>query len=148
MVRRLSPWHENLSKRQVKQPKIYIRDSGLLHQLGGIATWQSLQVHPRLGASWEGFALEELIKSQSLRNEDLYFWAVHEQAELDLLSTADGKMIGYEFKFSDKPQLTKSMLAAYELLQLDALYVVYPGAVRFALSPGIEAVPLSHLNEI
>jgi predicted AAA+ superfamily ATPase len=142
MVRRLTAWHANVSKRQVKLPKVFIRDSGILHQLSGIGSWQTLQTHPRLGASWEGYALEEVVRKKQLRNEELYFWAVHEQAELDLLSTADGKMVGYEFKYTDKPQLTKSMLTAYSLLKLNALYVVYPGNVSFKLSPGIEAIPL------
>lgn len=148
MVRRLPAWHLNISKRQVKLPKIYIRDSGVFHQLMGIQSWETLQTHPKLGASWEGFALEEVVKHLQLRNEDLYFWAVHQQAELDLLSTAHGKMIGYEFKFTDKPSVTKSMSTALSLLKLDSLYVIYPGHVRWTMSPGIEAVPLRQIGEI
>ncbi len=95
MVRRLAPWHANVSKRQVKAPKVYLRDSGMLHQLSGISSFDMLQMHPRLGALWEGFALEEVIRKKQLAAEELYFWGVHEQAELDLLSTAGGQMIGY-----------------------------------------------------
>lgn len=148
MVRRLSAWHTNISKRQVKLPKVYIRDSGILHQLMGIQSWETLQTHPKLGASWEGFALEEVVKRLKMRSEDLYFWAVHQQAELDLLSVADGKMIGYEFKFTDKPMMTKSLSAAYSLLGLEKLYVIYPGNVRFVMAPGLEALPLSQIAEL
>ncbi len=142
MVRRLAPWHANVSKRQVKAPKVYLRDSGMLHQLAGISSFDMLQMHPRLGASWEGFALEEVIRKKQFADEDLYFWGVHEQAELDLLSTAGGQMIGYEFKFTDQPKMTKSLRTAFDLLKLDKLNVVYPGEVPFSLAPGIEAVPL------
>ncbi len=145
MVRRLAPWHANIAKRQVKAPKVYLRDSGLLHQLWGIKNAEQLQTYPRLGASWEGYALEEVVRGQGYSSEDVYFWAVHEQAELDLLATVDGALLGFEFKYTDQPKLTKSMSAAVDLLNLKRLVVVYPGNLRFPLSERVEAVPLSEL---
>lgn len=142
MVRRLQPWHANISKRQVKAPKVYFRDSGLLHHLWGIPSLRDLQTNPKLGASWEGFAMEELLRSLSLRPEEVFFWAVHQQAELDLLTFQNSRPIGYEIKYTENPKLTKSMLAAKELLELEKLFVVYPGSVSFPLADGIEAVPL------
>lgn len=142
MVRRLQPWHANISKRQVKAPKVYFRDSGLLHHLWGISSLGELQTNPKLGASWEGFAMEELLRSLSLRPEEVFFWAVHQQAELDLLTFQNGHAIGYEIKYTENPKLTKSMLAAKEILSLQKLYVVYPGTISFPLAEGIEAIPL------
>ncbi len=142
MVRRLQPWYANISKRQVKAPKIYFRDSGLLHHLMGISSFEQLQTNPKLGSSWEGFALEELLRRLSLRPEEVFFWAVHQQAELDLLTFQNGQAIGYEIKFTESPKLTKSMLAAKEILSLHKLYVVYPGAISFPLADGIETLPL------
>lgn len=142
MVRRLQPWHANINKRQVKAPKVYFRDAGLLHHLWGITSMQELQTHPKLGASWEGFAMEEIMRRQSLRSEDVFFWGVHQQAELDLLVFEKGEPIGYEFKFSDHPKLSKSMIAAKELLGLKKLNIIYPGRVRFFLAEDIEVIPL------
>jgi predicted AAA+ superfamily ATPase len=142
MVRRLQPWHAKISKRQVKAPKVYFRDSGLLHHLLGISSLGELQTNPRLGASWEGFAMEELLRSLSLRPEEVFFWAVHQQTELDLLTFQNGRPIGYEIKYTESPKLTKSMLAAKELLGLKKLYVVYPGSVSFSLADDVEAIPL------
>ncbi|MFO1295555.1 MAG: ATP-binding protein [Rubrivivax sp.] len=140
MVRQLQPWHANLSKRQVKAPKVYLRDSGLLHALMGIRTLEELLGHPRSGASWEGFALEQLLRIA--RPDEAYFWATHQGAELDLLLLQGARRIGVEFKRADAPQVTRSMRIAAEDLRLDALYVVYPGERRVALGEGIEAVPL------
>jgi uncharacterized protein len=141
MVRQLQPWHENLGKRQVKAPKIYFRDTGLLHTLLGIRSDSDLLRHPRQGASWEGFALEQVLRLA--RPDDAYFWATHTGAELDLLMFKYGKRIGVEFKRADAPNLTRSMSIARQDLKLDALYVVYPGSRRYGLAERIEAVPLS-----
>ncbi|NEJ83757.1 DUF4143 domain-containing protein, partial [Rhizobium leguminosarum] len=126
MIRLLTPWFENISKRQVKSPKIYLRDSGLLHALVGIQDAEQLQVHPKLGSSWEGFALEEIIKQYHALTEECYFWATQAGAELDLLIMKDGKRIGFEFKYTDAPKITPSMRIAIETLKLDHLYIVFP----------------------
>jgi hypothetical protein len=140
MVRQLQPWHENLGKRQVKAPKIYFRDSGYLHALMGIRDAAGLTRHPRCGASWEGFALEQVLRLA--QPDAAYFWATHQGAELDLLMFKYGKRVGVEFKHADAPGLTPSMRIAMSDLRLDALYVVYPGNRRYALADRIEAVPL------
>jgi predicted AAA+ superfamily ATPase len=140
MVRQLQPWHENLGKRQVKAPKIYFRDTGLLHALLGITTQAQLLTHPLSGASWEGFALEQVLRIA--RPAQAYFWATHQGAELDLLMLQGQQRIGVEFKRTDAPRLTTSMRIALQDLQLDALYVVYPGLHRYPLADKVEAVPL------
>ncbi len=139
MVRLLEPWFENISKRQVKSPKIYIRDSGLLHTLVGIHTWEELHVYPKLGALWEGFALEEIIKKYQAQPEECFFWATQSGAELDLLLMKDGKRIGFEVKYTDTPKITKSMLIALQDLHLDHLYLIHPHDVTFPLSDKITA---------
>ncbi len=126
MIRLLPPWFENISKRQVKSPKVYLRDSGLLHTLLRIQTTEDLQMHPKLGASWEGFALEEIIKEYHATAEECYFWATQSGAELDLLIIKDGKRLGFEFKHTDFPKVTPSMKIAMETLKLDHLYVIFP----------------------
>ena len=143
LVRQLQPWHVNLGKRQVKAPKIYLRDSGLLHELLGIADPQALLRHPKSGASWEGFALDQVLRIA--RPDEAYFWATHAGAELDLLMLKDGQRVGVEFKRADAPSMTQSMRIAMHDLALDALYVVYPGTRRYALAQGVEAVPLAAL---
>jgi uncharacterized protein len=143
MVRQLQPWHQNLAKRQVKAPKIYFRDTGLLHALLGIRSLPQLLAHPLSGASWEGFALEQVLRIA--QPDQAYFWATHQGAELDLLLFKDDRRIGVEFKRNDAPKLTPSMRIALEDLKLDALYVVYPGLHRYALAPKVEAVPLTAL---
>ncbi|MCX6130388.1 MAG: ATP-binding protein [Proteobacteria bacterium] len=148
MVRRLQPWHANISKRQVKAPKVYFRDSGLLHHLLGISSFEQLQTNPKLGASWEGFAMEEILRSLSLRSEEVFFWAVHQQVELDLLTFQQCQAVGYEIKFTENPKLSKPMLAAKESLSLHKLYVVYPGALAFPLADGIEAIPLVKIGKL
>lgn len=144
LVRQLQPWHANVAKRQVKAPKVYIRDSGLLHQTLGIADPVSLLLHPRCGASWEGFVIEQVLRIA--RPEQAWFWATHAGAELDLLIEKGGRRVGIEIKRSDAPRLTPSMKTAMSDLALDALYVVYPGSQRYPLAAGVEAVPLSALN--
>jgi len=140
MVRQLQPWHENLGKRQVKSPKIYFRDTGLLHALMGVSTLPELLAHPRCGASWEGFALEQVLRLA--KPDEAYFWATHQGAELDLLMLRGRQRVGVEFKRADAPKVTPSMRIAMHDLKLDALYVMYPGAHRFSLADGVEAVPL------
>lgn len=140
MVRQLQPWYENLGKRQVKSPKIYFRDTGLLHALMGVATLPELATNPRAGASWEGFALEQVLRIA--RPDQSWFWATHQGAELDLLMFKGQRRIGVEFKRADAPAVTPSMRIAMQDLKLDALYVVYPGLHRFKLSDRMEAVPL------
>jgi predicted AAA+ superfamily ATPase len=141
MVRQLLPWYENLGKRQVKSPKIYFRDSGMLHALLGIHDTGALLRHPRSGASWEGYGLEQVLRLT--RPDDAYFWATHQGAELDLLMFRYSKRIGVEFKRVDAPSLTPSMRIAVNDLKLDALYVVYPGDRRYRLAEAVEVVPLA-----
>lgn len=123
MVRILSPWFENLSKRQIKSPKIYFRDSGLLHTILGIENHQDLLKHPKLGASWEGMALEQVIKHMEVENDDCYFWATQGGAELDLLILKNSKKLGFEIKYTDSPKITKSMRIAIEDLGLDNMMI-------------------------
>ena len=143
MVRQLQPWWENISKRQVKSPKIYLRDSGLLHYLLDIEDYNGLLRHPKIGASWEGFALEEIIRGLHVDTENCYFWSTHQQAELDLLVFYKGKRIGFEFKYSDAPKLTKSMHIACEDLQLDEMTVIYPGTRHYSLTDKIRVMNIS-----
>lgn len=143
MVRQLQPWHENLGKRQVKSPKIYVRDSGLLHQLLGIRTDKELLSHPKCGASWEGYAVEEALKH--FQPDEAYFWATHQGAELDLLLFQNGRRLGVEIKHMDAPTLTPSMRIALENLRLDRLVVLYPGNTRYALAKRVEVLPLATL---
>lgn len=139
LIRQLRPWRENLRKRQVKRPKVYIRDAGLYHQLIGAATMDALQVHPRIGASWEGFILGKVVAEAA--PDEVYFWATHNGAELDLLLLKHGRRVGVEVKRIDAPRRTRSMLVALNDLRLDALYVVYPGDTRYAIDDRIVAVP-------
>ncbi len=143
MVRQLQPWHANLGKRQVKSPKIYFRDTGLLHALMDITTLPQLLSHPRCGASWEGYAQEQVLRLA--KPDEAYFWATHQGAELDLLMLKGSQRVGVEFKRADVPHITRSMQIAMQDLELDVLYVVYPGQRRFSLAPAIEAVPLGAL---
>ena len=141
VVRQLPPWHENLKKRQVKSPKAYVRDSGILHSLLGIPDHAALQSHPKLGASWEGFCVEQILSITTDR--DAYFWSTHSGAELDLLVFHRGKRLGFEFKYSERPSTTKSMRVAMEDLRLDHLYVVHPGEHSFPLDTDITAGTLT-----
>lgn len=145
MIRYLQPWFENISKRQVKSPKVYIRDSGLLHSLLGLQTLEDLLIYPRLGASWEGFALEEIIKFYHLPSDDCYFWSTQSGAELDLFFIKDGKRLGFEFKYTDMPRMTKSMHIALEDLKLDHLYLVHPHIQTFPLQEKVTALGLESL---
>jgi len=145
MVRVLQPWYANVGKRQVKSPKIYIRDSGLLHVLLGIRTEKELFLHPRNGVSWEGFAIEETIKA--IQPEEVFFWGAHSGAELDLLLIKDGRRIGVEYKRMDAPRLTASMHTAFDILELSKLLVIYPGSLPYALEAKMQVVPMSSLAE-
>jgi len=139
MIRQLHPWHENLAKRQVKAPKIYVRDSGLLHALLGLRTRRDLLTHPKLGASWEGLVIEQLLRA--VEPDQAYFWATHQGAELDLLMMRGSRRVGVEVKRSDAPSLTPSMRIALNDLQLDKLWVIYPGQQRYDLNDRVTVIP-------
>jgi uncharacterized protein len=145
MVRQLQPWVANLGKRQVKSPKIYLRDTGLLHYLLGIRTEQELAIHPRNGASWEGYVIEEIIKAAS--PDEVYFWGTHSGAELDLLLLKNGKRTGVECKRMDAPRVTPSMRTALKDLELSKLLVFYPGPHPYPLAEKIQVVPLKTLAD-
>jgi hypothetical protein len=146
MVRILPPWFENLSKRQVKAPKIYIRDTGVMHALLELETADDLLAHPKLGASWEGFALEQALAAFGQRNA--WFWATHGGAELDLLLTVRGKAYGFECKVSDAPGSTRSMRAALHDLGLEHLWVLYPGTEAYPLDDRLSVLPLREIVEL
>jgi predicted AAA+ superfamily ATPase len=143
VVRQLGPWFENLKKRQVRSPKVYVRDSGILHALLNVPDAEALQAHPKVGASWEGYCIEQILGLCGDR--DAYFWATYGGAELDLLLFHRGKRLGFEFKYSERPVTSKSMRVAIEDLSLDHLYVVHPGALDFPLDQAISAVSLTTL---
>ena len=144
MVRQLPPWHENVGKRQVKAPKIYLRDSGLLHCLMRQTAFADLEAHPKLGASWEGFALEQVLSITGDR--DAYFWATHGGAELDLMVNWRGRKYGFEFKYGDAPSMTKSMHTALHDLKLERLFVVHPGRDAYVMNEQTEAVAITNLR--
>jgi len=146
MVRVLPPWFENLKKRQVKAPKIYIRDSGMFHSLLRVSTLAELRGHPKIGASWEGFALEHMI--HVFRTRDAYFWATHSGAELDLMVTIAGKRHGFEFKYTDAPGRKRAMHVAIEDLGLEHLWVIYPGDQKYTLDSKITAIPLEEILQL
>ena len=148
MVRQLSPWFENIGKRQVKRPKIYIRDSGIFHKILGISDFSTLFRHPKIGASWEGFALEQVIQLYEARPEECYFWSIHQQGELDLLIMKNGQRHGFEFKYSDAPSLTKSMIMARDTLNLDSITVIYPGDKTYKIDQSITVYPLADFMKI
>jgi uncharacterized protein len=143
MIRQLQPWHANLKKRQVKAPKIYLRDSGLLHYLMNIKTEKDLLEHPRCGASWEGYVIEEVLKI--LPVDDAYFWATHGGAELDLLLFHNGRKYGVECKRVDAPRITPSITAALEDLELEKLTIIYPGSKAYALNEKVNVMPVGFL---
>ncbi|MDE2731427.1 MAG: ATP-binding protein [Bacteroidota bacterium] len=143
LLRRLTPWFENLKKRQVKAPKLYLTDSGLLHSLLRIESGPDLLGHPIAGPSWEGFALHEVLRILTVDWEDCYYWAAHTGAELDLLAFDGGRRIGVEFKRSSSPRMTRSLYSALEDLKLDQVFLIYPGTDRFPLHKRVEAVGLA-----
>ena len=144
MVRQLQPWSANVKKRQVKAPKIYVRDSGLLHRLLGIDTEMALLTHPRSGASWEGFAIEQVLAAEP--HDEAFFWATHQGAEVDLILRRGGELYGIECKFADAPRVTPSVRIALSDLGLARVALLYPGAQRFPLSDRVEVVPLPALG--
>ena len=143
MIRQLKPYHANLKKRQVKSPKIYVRDSGLLHQLLGIDTMKNLFSHPKVGASWEGFVIEQLLKTEP--HDEIFFWATHQGAEINLIIRRGDSLYGVECKRTDSPRLTPSIRIALDDLNLKHVCVIYPGTQRFPLASQVEAVPLQTL---
>lgn len=145
MIRQLQPWHANLGKRQVKAPKVYVRDTGLLHHLLGIDTAKALLSHPKLGASWEGFVIEQILMMEP--HDDAYFWATHQGAEIDLVLRRGNRLLGVECKRADAPRLTPSIRIALEDLGLERIAVIYPGNKRFPLSDNVEAIPLDELGQ-
>ncbi len=142
MVRQLPAWYANLSKRQVKAPKIFIRDSGIFHALIGIENQEQLLLNPKIGASWEGWVTQEIIQLHQAIEGEYFYWGIHEQAELDLLLIKNGKRLGFEVKYSAAPSLTKSMRIALEDLELDALTVICPGEIAYLLTDRIEVIGL------
>lgn len=143
VLRQLQPWHANVGKRQVKSPKVYVRDSGLLHQLLGLETEKALLTHPRLGASWEGFVIEQVLGVEEF--DEAWFWATHQGAEIDLLLRRGDRLLGVECKRAEAPKLSPSIRIALADLGLERVAVVYPGAKRYALGESVEAVPLKEL---
>ncbi len=144
MIRQLQPWYENIGKRQVKAPKIYFRDSGLMHSLLTLSDMHSLLGHPQVGASWEGFALEQTL--QAINPSESFFWATHNGAELDLFFLYHGRRYGIEFKFNEAPDITKSMKIALNDLELDHIYVIYPGKHIYSIDNTISVWPLTEAN--
>ena len=143
MLRQLPPWFANLKKRQVKAPKIYVRDSGLLHRLLGIDTENALMTHPAIGASWEGFAIEQVLAAEP--HDDAVFWSTHQGAEIDLILRRNGALYGVECKLADAPRITPSIRTALADVGLSKVAILYPGSQRFPLSDRVEVVPLSSL---
>jgi predicted AAA+ superfamily ATPase len=143
MIRQLQPFHVNLRKRQVKAPKIYIRDSGLLHRLLGIDSLKDLLTHPKVGASWEGFAIEQVLMNEP--HDEAFFWATHQGAEIDLILRRGKDLYGIECKRTDTPRLTPSIRNALDDLKLARVTIIYPGTKRFPLSETVEAVPLQSM---
>lgn len=146
MVRVLQPWYENLKKRQVKTPKIYFRDSGIYHALLRFSDYESIKLTPKIGASWEGFALEQVIRYYKAEPEECFFWSSHNTAEIDLLIFKNGKRIGFEFKYTDSPKITSSIKTSLMDLKLDQVKVIFPGEISFMLSEKIEAIGLENLR--
>jgi predicted AAA+ superfamily ATPase len=140
VLRRLPPWFENLAKRQYKSPKVYVRDSGLLHALLSIKTCADLEAHPKYGASWEGFAIEQVLSA--VGQYDAYYWGTHAGAELDLLLIRRGRRYGLEFRCSDAPRMTPSLHIALNDLKLERAWIVYPGRQRYPVHEKVEVLPL------
>ena len=145
MVRQLQPWHANLKKRQIRSPKIYFRDTGLLHQLLGIRLKKDLFSHPKCGASWGGYVIEEVLKIAN--PDEQYFWRTHNGAEIDLVVVKDGRIFGVECKWIDAPRLTPSMRIAKDDLKLEKIIVVYPGKRRYEIAKNIHAIPLQQIAD-
>ncbi len=147
VVRQLLPWHENISKRQVRAPKVYVADSGILNALLNLGTQTDLERHPKVGASWEGFVLEQIIRQLGARSDECFFWATHAGAELDLLVVSGQQRLGFEVKRTSSPRLTPSMRNALVDLKLRRLDVVHAGEQTFPMGKRVRAVALSRLLE-
>ena len=145
VVRQLLPWHENISKRQVKAPKVYLADTGILHTLLNLRTFKDLEGHPKIGASWESFVLEQVVRRLDARKEECFFWATHAGAELDLLVVRGRKRFGFEIKRTSSPQITKSMRNAISDLKLSQIDIIHAGDQTFPLSRQVRAVSSSRL---
>ncbi len=145
MIRQLRPFHANIRKRQVKSPKVYVRDSGLLHQLLGLPSMRSLLMHPKVGASWEGFVIEQVLRMEP--HDESFFWATHQGAEIDLLLRRADALYGVECKRTDQPRITPSVRIALEDLGLGKVILIYPGTKRFPLAQQVEVVPMSLLAQ-
>ncbi|HET7369344.1 MAG TPA: ATP-binding protein [Gammaproteobacteria bacterium] len=145
MIRQLQPYHANIGKRQVKSPKIYVRDSGLLHQLLGIDTPKALLTHPKIGASWEGFVIDQALSHE--KPDEAFFWATHQGAEIDLIMQFGDRLLGLECKRTDTPRMTRSVHIALEDLGLERVAILYPGNKRFPIAEQVEAVPMSALAD-
>jgi len=148
MIRLLQPWAVNIGKRIVRRPKLFMRDSGLYHALMSVETEVQLQSTPKLGASWEGFALESICRVLNREEQELYFWRTHSGSELDLLWQWGGLNWGVEFKYQDAPRLTRSMKAAMEELELAGLWVIYPGRTSYRLAEKILVLPLCDIGVV
>lgn len=147
VVRQLRPWFENIGKRQVKAPKIYLFDSGILHAMLGVSNAEALERHPKVGASWEGFALREVASALGAGGDECFYWRTHTGAELDLLVVRSARRLGFEFKLTDSPRVTPSMRSALADLRLEHLYVVHAGERNFPLTEQITAVALARLRQ-
>lgn len=147
LIRQLPPWFENIGKRLVKSPKVYIRDTGILHALLGLKSKHDVQSHPKLGFSWESFALEEILLLTGLER-DAYFYKTYAGAELDLMVIQGGRRLGFEFKYQDAPTTSRSMHTIIEELNLERLWIVYPGETAYPLRDRIDVVPLSKLDRV
>jgi hypothetical protein len=145
VVRQLQPWHENISKRQVKSPKVYIADSGLLHALLKLTTFAELEGHPKVGASWEGFVVGAIVRQLGAGNDEIYFWATHAGAELDLLVIRGRTRLGFEIKMTTSPKVTRSMHSAMADLKLKRLDIVHAGEKTYPMADGIRAVSIDRL---
>ena len=145
MIRQLQPYYANLKKRQVKSPKVYVRDSGLLHQLLGIDSLKSLFYHPKVGASWEGFVIEQILKNEPY--DDIFFWATHQGAEIDMIIRRGDTLYGVECKRTDNPRITPSIRIALDDLNLKHVVIIYPGIQQFPLAKKVEAVPLQMVSK-
>ncbi|MFH0938907.1 MAG: DUF4143 domain-containing protein [Planctomycetota bacterium] len=143
MARQLHPWHANIKKRQIKAPKVYIRDVGILHALLGLKTQSDVIGHPKYGSSWEGFVIEEVIRS--VNPDDVYFWATHNGAEIDLIFTKRGRMYGVEVKRTDAPSMTPSIKVALQDLKLERIAVIYPGDKRYSLGDRVSVTPFASI---
>lgn len=148
MVRQLRPWYYNTKKRIIKRPKIYFRDSGIFHALLSLEKKKDVILHPKLGSSWEGFALEEVIKAIRLKEDEAFFWGIHASAEIDLVFQKNGQLYGVEVKYSQAPGLTSSMRIAFEELGLKQLWVIYPGKTEYLLDKNVTVIPLTGINKL